>query len=270
MENITLTTVICQCPVGRIQDNLDSLEKWVRAAKEEGSEMVCFPELNITGYSTLPDIRQTAIPPDQDLLGPIQDLASAHQVVMLCGWVEKAGAGRVYASHLVMGPQGLIGIYRKLHIAPPEQSVFSPGGEIPVFEARGIRFGIQLCYDAHFPELSTAMARKGVDAIFMPHASPGRTPEEKMASWMRHLPARAYDNSLYVVAWNQVGSNGKGLSFPGLAVAFGPSGKVEKQVLAPEETMMTLTLTGDELERVRKNRMHFFLPHRREDLFPWG
>jgi N-carbamoylputrescine amidase len=267
MENITLTTVICQCLAGRIQDNLAAMEKWVRAAKEKGSEMVCFPELNITGYSTLPDIQGAAIPV-QDLLHPVQDLAMTHDVVILCGWAEKGEAGGIYASHLAMEPRGLIGIYRKLHVAPPEQSVFTPGGEIPVFEAKGLRFGIQLCYDAHFPELSTAMARKGVDAILMPHASPGRTPEEKMASWMRHLPARAYDNSLYVVAWNQTGGNGKGLTFPGLAMAFGPSGNLEKHTLGREEAMMTLTLTGSELDRVRKNRMHYFLPHRREDLFP--
>ncbi|MBU4001257.1 MAG: nitrilase [Proteobacteria bacterium] len=268
MKNITLSTVICRCPVGRIQDNLGNMEKWIRAAKALGSGMVCFPELNIPGYSTQPTILENALSPDPEILHRLHGLASAYGVTVLAGLVEKGETGRLYASHVAMGPDGLIGVYRKLHIAPPEQTIFTPGADIPVFEAQGIRFGIQLCYDAHFPELYTRMALKGAEVILIPHASPRGTPKEKLASWMRHLTARAYDNSVYVVAWNQVGDNEKGLTFPGLAVVLGPSGRVEKQTLSQEETMMTLTLSGEELAKIRENRMHFFLPHRRADLFP--
>ncbi len=72
--------------------------------------------------------------------------------------------------------------------------------------------GIQLCYDAHFPELSTRMAVNGADIIFMPHASPRGTPSQKLTSWLRHLTARAFDNGVFIVACNQNGDNQKGCS----------------------------------------------------------
>jgi N-carbamoylputrescine amidase len=138
---------------------------------------------------------------------------------------------------------------------------------MPLFETKEVRFGIQLCYDAHFPELSTQMALKGADIIFIPHASPQGTPQEKYQSWMRHLPARAYDNSTFVVACNQAGKNEKGLDFPGIALIVGPSGKVVAKDLSGKEGMLVADLEAGEMDRVRNNRMHFFLPHRRPELY---
>ena len=112
---------------------------------------------------------------------------------------------------MVISPRGRTGVYRKLHLAPPEADHFSSGESLPVFHWSGIRFGIQLCYDAHFPQLSTQMAEADADMIFIPHASPRGQAAEKHQSWMRHLPARAFDNGLFVVACNQTGDNGNGL-----------------------------------------------------------
>ena len=267
MKDIIIATVISQSAVGDIENNLQQMEKWIVAAKQRRASMVCFPELNITGYSTRPEIRQCAITADGTISQALTKMAGKHEVVILAGFIEKGADDRFFASHAVAGPQGLLGIYRKIHIAPPERPVFTGGEDIPIFEAQGIRFGIQLCYDAHFPELSTFMAKKGVDVIFMPHASPRGTPEDKMSSWMRHLPARAYDNSIYVAAWNQIGENGRGLSFPGLSVVFAPSGKIVRQKIFQASGMMTVTFSEAVLKRVRENRMHYFLPNRRSDLF---
>ena len=57
----------------------------------------------------------------------------------------------------------------------------------------------------------------------MPHASPRGEPKDKRHSWLRHLPGRAFDNALFVVACNQVGRTGEGYSFPGVCLAFDPS-----------------------------------------------
>jgi N-carbamoylputrescine amidase len=188
-------------------------------------------------------------------------------MVILSGLAEADTQGRVFASHLVVTPEGLAGTYRKIHVAPPEINVFSAGNTIPPFEINGVKFGIQLCYDAHFPELSTQMATQGADIIFMPHASPRGTPTEKFNSWMRHLPARAFDNSLYVVACNQTGDNQAGLNFPGLGVILDPSGRIIKKNIDGKEHMMVADLNADDLEKVRGHRMRYFLPHRRPDLY---
>ena len=194
-------------------------------------------------------------------------MASETDVMILAGMAEEDTDGTIYASHLVARPGHEIRVYRKVHISPPERNVFSPGSTPPLFNYQGVTFGIQLCYDAHFPELSTRMAMDGADIIFMPHASPRKTPEEKLDSWLRHLTARAYDNSLFIVACNQTGTNGTGLVFPGVAVAIDPSGEIINTYTSEKEGMLIVDLEANALESVRSHRMKFFLPNRRPDTY---
>ncbi len=267
MKNIRIAVVISNSPAGKIRQNLDALAGWVREAKKKDAAIICFPEMNITGYSTRKKIVDSAQFVPGPVTGELAELAEKENITILAGLAEKDEKGRIYAGHLVVTPQGLSGVYRKLHIAPPEQRIFSYGRNIPLFEAHGVSFGIQLCYDAHFPELSTRMAIEGADLIFIPHASPRGTPEEKYSSWMRHLPARAFDNGLFVVACNQTGENKKGLIFPGIALVIDPSGNVIAKDLSGKENMIVVDLKAGDLAKVRNHKMRFFLPNRRSDLF---
>ncbi len=267
MEDIRIAAVISNSPVGRIRDNLDQLIKWVRKAQERDAALICFPELNITGYSNHPDIIQHA----QKIPGPITDelvqLARNVGITILAGMVEKNNQGRFFATHLAVTPEGEIGVYRKLHTSPPECEIYTPGDQIPLFEVSDAKFGIQLCYDAHFPELSTAMALNGVDIIFIPHASPRGTASVKHNSWMRHLTARAYDNGVFIVACNQTGDNLKGLNFPGNAVIICPSGEILDQSLSGKEGILVADLRTVDLAWVRHHKMRYFLPNRRPELY---
>jgi len=267
MKDLRIAAVMMNCPVGRVQDNLDRMAGWVQTAKKQAAGLVCFPEMNVTGYSTRDEIKNST----EILPGPISqfivELARESKIVILAGMAEEDSKGCVFASHLVVTPQGVAGIYRKIHIAPPEGNVFTAGNTIPVFEINGLKLGIQLCYDVHFPELSTCMAIDGVDVIFMPHASPRGTPQQKFASWMRHLPARAFDNGLYVVACNQTGDNQNGLNFPGLTVILDPAGRIITKDTGGKENLVVADLKAEELEKVRGHRMRYFLPNRRPDLY---
>jgi N-carbamoylputrescine amidase len=229
--------------------------------------MVCFPELNVTGYSNRDVMGRTAL----SIPGPATDellhIAAFHGTVVLAGMAETKPGGGVYASHVVAHPDGCLGVYRKLHTAPPERTTFDRGNHIPIFTASGISFGIQLCYDAHFPELSTHMAAKGADLILIPHASPRGDAATKHQSWMRHLPARAYDNSVFVAACNQVGDNEQALSFPGNAVMIDPSGNIIATDLSGREGMLVADLKVRDLSRVRGHEMRYFLPNRRRKIY---
>ena len=172
MKDIRIATIIFNSPVGCARDNLARTEYWISRAKAEKASIICFPEMNITGYTTKTAIRKAAISSTGVIAKSLARLAADRDMAILAGMAEKDKAGKIFASHLVVQPCGTIEVYRKLHLAPPEQSLFSPGTEIPVFEAFGLKFGIQLCYDAHFPELSTHMALKNVDVIFMPMPLP--------------------------------------------------------------------------------------------------
>jgi N-carbamoylputrescine amidase len=267
MKDIRIAAVMMNCPVGRVDDNLDRMAGWIQTAKKRGADLVCFPEMNICGYSTRGVIKDSAETVPGKISQSVLELAQEFKLAILAGLLEKDAMGRVYASHLAVTPQGVAGIYRKIHIAPPETGVFSAGDAIALFKIKGIKLGIQLCYDVHFPELSTRMATDGADVIFMPHASPRGTPAQKFNSWMRHLPARAFDNGLYVVACNQTGNNQSGLNFPGLSVILDPAGRVIKKNIGGKEDMIVADLKADELEKVRGHRMRYFLPNRRPELY---
>ncbi len=267
MHSLRVAAVVFNSPRNHTRENLERMDGWVAAARRVGAGIVCFPELNITGYGVDPGIHEAAELLPGEAGRSLLAMAARHQAVILAGLVEKGADGKVFASHLVVGPQGPIGVYRKLHIAPPEKSIFDAGQAAPVFDAAGIRFGIQLCYDAHFPELATRMALDGAEVIFMPHASPRGTPGEKRDSWMRHLPARAFDNAVFIVACNQTGDNGAGLAFPGLAVAIGPDGRVIAATADGQEGLLVADLDAERLAAVRSHPMRYFLPNRRPDVY---
>ncbi len=265
--DLRIAAVISQAPLGRLQANFDRVAAWVRQSRDAGARLVCFPEMNLSGYSSRAAVRRLAQPLDGPLVRQVEALAAETRMVILAGLVESDARQRLFASHLVASPDQPVAVYRKTHVAPPEQGVYSPGQGLPLFDIGGWRFGIQLCYDAHFPELSTRMAMDGADIIFFPHASPRGTPQGKLASWRRHLPARAFDNGVFVVACNQTGANGEGLQFPGLALAIGPSGQILTQDVSGQEGVLYVDLNRAELEAVRQHRMRYFLPNRRPDLY---
>ncbi len=267
MKDIRIAAVIFNSVVGQVQQNLDRMLPWIKKAKKEGADLICFPELNVTGYSTDPVIKDSAESIPGSISRKLEHMAQSAKIVILAGLAERDENGHIFASHLVVTPQGISGVYRKLHVAPPEHAVFSQGKQIPLFNILDVNLGIQLCYDAHFPELATRMAVDGADVIFMPHASPRGTPQEKLDSWMRHLSARAFDNGVFIVACNQVGGNQKGLEFPGLAVVVGPSGNILTEKTTGREAMLVKDLKADDLSDVRDHKMRYFLPNRRPELY---
>lgn len=246
--------------------NLEACCAKAQEAADLGASMVVFPEMNITGYSSKEFIAACA----ESIPGPSTErlavISRESGITILAGLAEISG-NSYYASHVVITPEGLVSTYRKLHISPPERELFMPGNRIETFLTETARFGIQLCYDAHYPELSTRMALDGADILFFPHASPRGTPQDKFHSWMRHLTARAYDNGVYVVACNQVGENGLGLDFPGVALVIGPDGNLIDSYTGNEEHLLIVDLDDSLLSRVRNHRMRYFLPNRRDDLY---
>jgi N-carbamoylputrescine amidase len=194
-------------------------------------------------------------------------MAQKKGMIIIAGLIEMADGERPYISQVVAGPEGLLGFYRKTHLSPKEKEIYQAGEVIHVFRHGKMVFGIQLCYEAHFPEISTLMALKGAEIIFMPHASPRGNPGEKLQSWLRHLPGRAFDNALYVVACNQVGKTGEGFTFPGVAVALSAAGNVMAKYMGTHEEMLLVDFQRDEIEEIRKNRMAYFIPNRRPELY---
>ena len=267
IDDLRIAAVVCQCPMGQLSHNLERTRHWADQAKRQGAALVCFPEMNLTGYSNRDEIKSQAIFANGKEIDSLAKLADELGIALLIGFAEQTENGAMYATHMVITPRGQTAVYRKIHLAPPETDHFSPGETLPIFDWKGMRFGIQLCYDAHFPELSTIMADARADAIFIPHASPRGQAPTKHQSWMRHLPARAYDNGLFVVACNQTGDNQNGLVFPGNAVAFSPSGEIIDTRLSGRSGMLIVDLKAEQIEYVRSHRMRYFFPNRRPEIY---
>lgn len=267
MEDIRIAAVTCRAPVGEIDRNLERTVQLSRKAKSNGADLVCFPELNITGYCNKPRMRDLAQSIPGTVSDTLSDLAASIKITILAGMAEHNPRGLPFASHCVFTPDGKVALYRKVHIAPPEKETFAQGDHIPVFTVGGLCLGIQLCFDAHFPELSAAMTSRGAEILFLPHASPRGDAEGKHQSWMRHLTARAFDNSVFVVACNQFGENCNGLTFSGNAVVIGPSGEVIAKDILPHSSMLLADLRAADLDAVRNHPMRHFFPHRRPEIY---
>ena len=267
MQDLRVAAVNMRSGFGEILSNIERMEHFIEAAADKNVEVVCFPEMSITGYALKEEIREFA----EFVPGPstrvVQRMAQKYEIVVLAGLAERTGGG-IAITQIVASPDGEMDIYRKLHLSEGEQALFQAGGDIPVFTKGRTAFGMQLCYDAHFPELSTLLALKGAEVLFIPHASPApESPEEKRRRWSRYLAARAYDNSVFVVACNQTGDGGAGIRFSGVALILDPRGNVIAETSGDDEEMIIAELKSEVLAKTRTARMGFFLPQRRPELY---
>jgi predicted amidohydrolase len=267
MEDLTIAAVCMHSEPGKIDENLARMAGFVREGAQRGADLLCFPELSLTGYSL--DRRPGSIPWMEvpEAVSILTPLAVDSRVTLMVGFCEWSGEDGPYITQVVVGPEGLIGSHRKTHLSPHEKDLYRAGETIDTLSFCGMTCGIQLCYESHFPEISTRMALQGADVLFFPHASPRGGGNQKLESWLRHLPARAFDNGLFVVAWNQVGETGVGFSFPGAAVVIAPDGRVMAKYTGEREDMLVVRLEAGLLKGIREQRMKYFIPHRRPSLY---
>ncbi|NQW18557.1 MAG: nitrilase [Chloroflexi bacterium] len=272
MQDIKIAMVQMRSIVGNPEHNINVIRDFVTEAATKDVDIVCFPELGITGYNA----GDTSNPEPESIPGPSTDLlceiASTSGIMFLAGLLERDESGIVYNTQIVFGPGGIGGFYRKTHVPTTEIGTWCDGGDLPVFTHEKARFGIEICYDSHFPEVSTALASKGAEIIFLPHASGGETPEEKYARWMRYVPARAYDNGVFVAICNQVGDNGAGRTFTGVTFVCDPRGEViARTEHGDSDEMVIVDLKAESLAESRREPETFFRHFRRPEIYKsWG
>jgi len=267
MENLKVAAVVMHSEVGKKVQNLDRMECFAGQAAEQGAQVVCFPEMNISGYGLRQEMDSFAEPIPGPSTKAVLEMAWAHGVLILAGLAEKGGEDEFYISQIAAGPEGSLGVYRKVHLGPPEEGIYRAGKECPVFSYGKTLFGMELCFDGHFPELTTILALKGAEVIFLPHASPRETWEDKRQRWLRYLSARAYDNSVFLVAFNQTGEAECDLVFPGAAFILNPRAEVMTASQEGGEGTIVAESKKDTLQGVRSNPRGFFLRRRRPELY---
>ena len=204
--------------IGRIDDNLKAMESVVRGMTDV--DLFLFPELCLTGYA-MPESRFHGMNDDSYAVMDLIDLTSENGTILCFGYVDIEG----HIRQVVAENGYLLGGYNKTHLGVRESEVMTPGDSLDPIHTSKADIGIQICWESHFPEISTTYALKGADILLMPHAS-GLGGERRRSTWNRIIPARAYDNTVFAVACNAMGDNGVGTVFGGGSCIVDPRGRI--------------------------------------------
>ncbi len=270
MEKTRLALVQMQSELGALKKNLKKIEEYLSLAGARGVDLICFPEMCLQGYSR-DRAHLTSVEVPSEISGRISEAARKEGVTALVGLAEASGSGKPYITQLVLFPDGSVQKYRKTHLGKSEEAFFTAGDELPVFSTGKVRFGIGICWDMHFPEVSAVLSLKGAEVIFAPHASPVIVGDRR-GIWMKYMAARAYDNSVFVAACNLVGGDGAGQEFCGGALVIDPKGNPLAESFGLGEGMLVADLDPDLINTIRERksksmRDSFFLDCRRPELY---
>lgn len=269
-----MTTKIAGCQIDvRFADrayNLETMARWTKkACAETQAQLVIFPECALTGYGY--DTREEALAQAEASDGPscheMVDVAIQTKAHIVYGFIERRGA-KLYNAVNLVGPEGLVGTYRKTHLPYMGLDRFADHGSEPyeIFTAGELKIGMLICYDCSFPEPSRVLALRGADLIVLPtNWPPGAGCTANVVP-----NARALENCIFYAAVNRVGEE-KGFPFIGQSSIVDTNGWV-MAAAEPETAEQIITAEIDSnlarnkhLKRVPgKHEIHRFRDRRPE------
>ncbi len=200
----TLTVAAAQLACGPDPAaNRDQVVAAVAAAAERGARLVVTPEASMTCFGS--DLAVAAEPLDGPWAGAVRAAAREHRITAVVGMFEPAPDGRVYNTLLVVGPDGDLARYRKIHLYDAfgvrESDTVAPGDELVTVPVDGVTVGLATCYDVRFADQFTGLARAGATLVVLP-ASWGEGPG-KAEQWDLLTRARAADAQAWLLACDQ-------------------------------------------------------------------
>ncbi len=195
--------------------NLGAIRENLRQAANRGARLVVFPECALTGYAF--DSREEARPLAEPLPGPSTTTLAADcrrfGVWAAVGLLEAEPAtGNLYNACALLGPEGFVARYRKIHLPFLGVDRFTTPGDLPfaVHDLGGLRVGMNICYDGSFPESARVLMLLGADVVVLPT----NWPTGAITTVQHLVQARALENNIYYAAVNRVGEE-RGFRFIG-------------------------------------------------------
>ena len=219
-----------------LQANLRRAVEKTSEAAEQRAELVVFPECMLTGYAF--ESRQEALPHaitlEDPAFGTLTEAAAAGNLHLTIGFLETDG-NHLYNASALIGPQGVVGHYRKVHLPQLGVDRYVDSGDAPyrTLDAGEARVGLAICYDSSFPEPMRVLGLAGADVIALGTNWPvaaARTAEIVP-------PARSMENHLFFVSANRVGVE-RGFHFCGRSAICGPDGVELARAVGEEETIL--------------------------------
>lgn len=232
--------------IGDKRTNVSRSVGFIEAAAERGAELVVLPELANTGYVFRDKHEAT------DLAEPVpggettmvwSEIAAQRKLFIVAGIAERDG-GALYNSAVIIGPDGYLGRFRKVHLWGDEKRFFDPGDlGFPVFQAPFGRMGVAICYDGWFPETYRSAAIQGVDILCVPTnwvPMPGQ-PADRQAMANTLVMAGAHSNNIFIACADRIGVE-RGQPFEGQSLIVdrrgwpiaGPASRDREEILIAE------------------------------------
>ena len=254
--------------LGEKEQNLATCVARMEEAAAAGAQLLVLPECAIPGYMF--DSGEEAMPYAEEIPGPATEVLERESarlgLYVVCGLLERDGDALRNAAVLV-GPDGLIGTYRKTHLPFLGVDRFVvPGDELRAYDTPLGRIGIEICYDLRFPEVTRTLALRGADIV----AHPTNFPMAAKIQTELITVARAAENRIYLLTANRCGKERRG-EFCGRSQIVDPFG-----VRLAETDEYTQTLLFGEVDVEKARDKDYVIPgeyelylfgHRRPELY---
>ena len=244
LDRLLVAAANCPSQPGATTRNIEQIVHLADRAANAHAKLVLFPELSLTGFlpnhpetnhaawlrQALQFARSTAERLDGPSVRTLTMMAQQIGIYIAAGLLEDAG-NVLYNTHILVGPQGLAGAWRKMHIPMFEMPFYNGGPAPSVADTPLGRIGINICFDALIPESTRLLAVQNAEIVLFPFAAdPPPVTAAGWAAWAGPaLRARCQENGLFGVAANYSGHvqcTGVEQTFPGGAMVTGPRGEV--------------------------------------------
>jgi predicted amidohydrolase len=233
---LNVASIQMKCHLGDKEKNLEKASLLIKKASAKGAKMIVLPELFNTGYRVEEndvELAETIPGPTTDYLGR---LASELDVYLAAAILESGvSKGVVYDTAVLVGPNGLIGSYRKIHLWDFENRRFTKGEDYPVFYTRYGKVGLQICYEVGYPEGARILTLKGADILLYPSAF-GKA---RYYAWDIATRSRALENGVFVIASNRSGTEKGETQFGGISRIVTPKGTVLKEAIEEDDIIVS-------------------------------
>ncbi len=191
----------------RTGDLAANVERLRSVVTESPGDLVVFPELYLSGYRIGDRVHRLALREGDATLAALRSIARESRATIVVGapFASPERPGEVQNTAVAVRPDGEVHVQVKRYLPTfgpfDEGSHFTPTEESETKPLAAHSVGLQICYDAFFPEVSRALALGGAEILVVISASPVTSAR----FFARLLPARAIENATPVVFVNRVG-----------------------------------------------------------------
>ena len=248
-----------QCVVrqGDFEANLARLIEGLESAADAKLDIVSFPESLLTGYFPREEeARANAFAVNSPEMSRVLKATARFESLFLVGFNELRGE-QLFNTVAVIERGKLLGRYSK---AMPIHGYFTPGHDFPVFETRGVKFGVVICADGGYVEPTRILALKGAQLIFAPHFNFVSGPVKHYQMVRNDHVARAVENGVYFVRGNNVvpGNTLAGSSYQGYgygdSYVVNPNGQIVAAAGLYHEYLLIYNFDREKKHRSALNR----------------